>query len=315
MIFCSGELPPIETVVCRAFDVAPVSWGGSLHVYLPGKIGELVVGLGLFGPLGRRLPQARVVLHTLPHYASVVARVAEPRPSKVVLMPARRNQPAVDATEASFVDMWPGYARRGDDLHVSAFRAHGFYASDPVRSEGPWYRAFADSVGVVPFDLDVPRWLPSVVRPWPYVLALATANRHSSRTGGVGFSPEQWRGLADAASDAGLEALATGSPDDGLLPRMPGWRSVPAGPVEATDLAFGASVVVGGNSGLVWASALVGGARVVMLDNSNRQFPVTSCPGIERVLVDDEDWSIAYERVLATMISCGAAIESTSVTS
>jgi hypothetical protein len=272
----SGVVRPLGEVVRGALGAEPADWSGSLHLHMPGKSGEVFFLGGVLPELRRQAPKARLVLHVLAPYDRVAHGGAHAFDEVQVVSSTWEGPLAEQVAVQNYRDMWGGFAVDGGDLRVNPFRSHRWFLGDPLVSDGPLYLAFADAVGCPRSRYVLPAWGSEGDDGWaPFVLAFPTANPHSSRRGGLPFGPEEWAELARLARARGLEPLAQGHGDDGR-PCLPGWSWLDASLPELFARLTRAAVVIGPNSGVVWAACALSPGRVLLLDDVD---PTDYAPG------------------------------------
>jgi hypothetical protein len=278
---CVDKIKPLSLVVEEAFNVFPDQWDGSLHIHMPGKTGEILFLLGSLPTLRTMVPKAKIIVHTLPHYIDVVTNVLN-GPDEVKALEYLRPTLAESTADAVIFSPFIGFEITGSDLSVNAYRTNPGFTKDLAMSLGPFYRAFADAIGAIPFCFNKPTWIP-LTKPQhqgPIALALATTNPHSSIRQKLPFSPNQWRHLASKLKERGLTPVATGHHEDPAPNPMPGWEWINCNLVDAVTMILNAEYVIGGNSGLAFAAASIGKAQTIIVDERN--WKMTSlCYGLE----------------------------------
>lgn len=225
---------------------SPTSYGGKYVLLCGGKLGEVFFVTGLVRDLRRQLPSARIVLDCHPQYAFLPKQLRE----------------TFDAVESNRISRyWKGVYRKEGEIGVDVFRASPSVPGPP-RVFAPFYRVFARSAGAA---FRVPDF-GDVVESAPQVLALPTMNTNASARGRLPFSPDQWADLAEHVRAAGHVPVATGAHGDGNAGSMPGWEWRDCGIADFVTLLRRSSVVLGGNSGVVFMAAAMG-KRAIMLND------------------------------------------------
>lgn len=268
-LFAPGRIVSITEVIEATFQMPASDWSGRLIVQHPGKVGEMVFLLALVGPLRAMLPHARLSLRTLSEYGSIAARM---RPSfdDIEFMHPAGAGVADRVIYGMRLNVHAGFRRTGpQELQVHSYRSHPWWTFDTAVTHGPFYRAFAEAIGVVPFAMQMPQWDDVPPFDGPLAVAFPTTNKHSSRRQRLPLAAEQWHHMALELRGCGLRPVATGRTDDPAPGDMPGWDWYHCDSMAALTLGRAAKFVIGGNSGVVWASLFLGQGPCVMLDEQS----------------------------------------------
>lgn len=318
------DLVELGALVRDAFALDhAAAFAGSYHLHIGGKTGETMLAAASLPAIRRVLPHASIVWHLHPHYRALVEGLA-PWPDAVICDPWYTDKwPAAplgrQVTEGlRWAHAWvqagggrgfvvegnagsPG--ARGAELHTSLYRTH------TVRPALPFYRMFARAAGVEGCDLVRPEWIgrPTIAGKLaatfgPIALVFVVGNTHTGGANRIDLEPEQWEALAKRCRGMGIEPCATGHKDDAPPPEMPGWTWItpddPSGVLEILTLA---ERVIGLNSGITFAAALLSPGIVTMLDTQEGRPEYLFAPMVADGILEPRHvqipWSAAKDRM------------------
>ena len=259
---------PRVHALLREHGLDPWAWTGTYELCVAGKLGEVLMSLGLFQGLRYLLPQAKLVWRVAREYHTVFNTVTT-QPNGIVEypLPQTTEDLAIRVAAAKNEGRYPSSVQYDAELDRLTVDLRAW-----CLSKESILRSFANMAG-----LHRNAWR----RPLPRVqyvrgniaLALPTGTP-SVRWRKLDLQAKTWETLARLAREKGLIPISNSRPEDvGFLPEMPGWTQLhePNLQMLLQVLLPNAQWCIGLNTGATWAHMILGPAtaKLSMADSQN----------------------------------------------